>query len=176
MLPLDDPRWRELRGGYRVPYDASSALRRLERGEEVWEELWRELHHQGAVGEASYAVVPHLVRIAKRLPARDRNLYALASTIEVERHRKTNPPLPDWLAQAYRTAWQDLLELAIDDLRHVEDALALRSILGAVASAKGSLKLGALISRCDESEIDEILEEYDAWNAMANSAVRRPGR
>lgn len=164
MLPLDDPRWRELKGGYGVPYDASSALRRLERGGEAWDELWRELYHQGAVGEASYAAVPHLVRIAKRLPARDWNLYALAATIEVERHRKTNPPLPDWLAQAYRMAWQDLLELALDDLRHVEDALTLRSILGAVALAKGSLKLGAMISQCDESEIDEILEEYDAWS------------
>jgi|LAHU01.1.fsa_nt_gb N-acetylglutamate synthase-like GNAT family acetyltransferase len=40
------------------------------------------------VREAFYAAVPHLVRSSKSLPSRDWNLYALASRIEVERHRK----------------------------------------------------------------------------------------
>jgi hypothetical protein len=31
--------------------------------EPAWDELWEELHHQGDVGEASYASVAHLVRI-----------------------------------------------------------------------------------------------------------------
>jgi hypothetical protein len=37
---LSDPVWRRLEGGYRIPYDASRALARMERGESVWEELW----------------------------------------------------------------------------------------------------------------------------------------
>jgi hypothetical protein len=45
MLSLDDPIWRELRGGYGIPYDASQTLVRMEHGESVWEELWEELHH-----------------------------------------------------------------------------------------------------------------------------------
>lgn len=44
MLSLDDPRWKHLQGGDRVPYDASVALARLARGEDVWDELWQELH------------------------------------------------------------------------------------------------------------------------------------
>jgi hypothetical protein len=47
MLSLTDPIWRELEGGYRMPYDASKALAQMEGGESVWEELWEELHHQG---------------------------------------------------------------------------------------------------------------------------------
>ncbi len=166
MLPLDDPRWPELKGGYRVPFDASVLLARLERGEDVWDELWQKLYHQGDVREASYAAVPHLVRIAGRLPRRDWNVYTLASTFEIERHRKTNPPIPDWLAQAYQAAWENLLELAVDDLHRVDDRLTIRSIVGAVTLSKGDLKLGALIAHSDESEIDEMLERYDAWSEL----------
>jgi hypothetical protein len=34
----------------------------------------------------------------------DWNLYALVSTIEIERHRKTNPPIHDWLESSYKRA------------------------------------------------------------------------
>jgi hypothetical protein len=64
MLPLDDPRWRSYKGGYQAPYDASPGLRRLLADgpdEELWEEFWNELHHQGDVNQASYAAVPWLV-------------------------------------------------------------------------------------------------------------------
>lgn len=110
MLPLNDPRWKALHGGYRTPYDASVALARLERGEDVWEELWQELHHQGDVGDASYASVPHLVRICSALPERDSNLYELVSTIEVERHRRSNPQVPEWL-------WRDFQRRRVGDRR-----------------------------------------------------------
>jgi hypothetical protein len=70
MLALDDRKWKELLGGYKVPYDASHALRRLERGADAWKELWEELHHQGDLGEASYAAVPKLVRIVSKLRRR----------------------------------------------------------------------------------------------------------
>jgi hypothetical protein len=166
MLPLDDPRWNELLGGYQVPYDPSDALRRLENGEDVWHELWEELHHQGDVGEASYATVPHLVRIAKLLPRRDWNFYGLVSTIEIERHRKSNPPIPSWLAPAYTDAMRGVLELAVNDLPIVDNRDTVRSIVGAIALAKGELELGALISLSDDSEIDEVLNQYNAWSQV----------
>lgn len=92
MLSLGDPRWDELTGGYKVPYDPSAALSRLERGEVAWDELWEELHHQGDAGAALYAAVPHLVRIGRSSPKRDWNLYGLVSMIEIERHRKLTSP------------------------------------------------------------------------------------
>lgn len=166
MLPLTDPRWKALKGGYKVPYDASAPLARLEAGEDVWEELWQELHHQGDVGEASYASVPHLVRICGALPSRDWNVYALVSTIEVERHRKSNPPVPEWVRADYERALRDLLALGLSDLGRVEDALTVRSILGAVALARGALKLGAWIAFADESEIEEMLNDRQAWSEL----------
>ncbi len=51
MLSLDDTRWKDLRGGYGIPYDVSIALRSMQDGIDVWEVLWNELHHQGDVGK-----------------------------------------------------------------------------------------------------------------------------
>ena len=166
MLSLDDPKWKGLAGGYRRPYDASAPLRRLEGGEDVWNELWDQLHHQGDVGEASYAVVPHLVRIGALAESRDYNLWLLIATIEIERHRKSNPPLPDWLNESYSLAWENALRLAITDIVRATDAEIVRALLGAIAIGKGNLKLGALISHLDSSELDEILETYSAWSNL----------
>jgi len=116
MLPLDDPRWNDLQGGYRIPYDPTSALRRLDAGEDQqasWAELWAELH-QGDVGEASYASVPHLVRILERGDL-DWNGYALIATIDIERRSRPNPPIPDWLAPSYHAAWQEVTGVALRD-------------------------------------------------------------
>ncbi len=164
MLPLSDPVWKTFKGGYRVLYDASVALARLEAGEDVWDELWQELHHQGDLGEASYASVPHLVRICAARRTRDWNVYALVATIEVERHRRSNPPIPEWVRADYEKALTELLALGLSDLGRVEDAMTIRSILGVVALAKGALELGAWISFADESEIQEALEEHLGWS------------
>ena len=84
-MEFDDPQWDRLQGGYRIPYDPRNALRALEQGngtEAAWQELWNELYHQGDVGEASYAAVPHLVRIHALRGVPDANTYALVALIE----------------------------------------------------------------------------------------------
>jgi hypothetical protein len=171
MLAYNDPKWRELKGGYKILYDPTPALKQLERGTDAasaWHELWEELHHQGDVGEASYAAVPHLVRIHQATHSLDWNLYALASTIEIERHQKTNPPLPDWLAKSYHEAWATLLGLAIDDLKQANDDISTRALLGAIAIGKGMLKLGDVISTFTDDELLEILDQYCSWTELYN--------
>ena len=96
-LDFNDERWAGLVGGYRTPYDPRPALRSLEERkgvEEAWHELCTELYHQGDVGEASYAAVPHLVRIYEEQGIPDWNTYALAATIEEARQVGKNPHLP----------------------------------------------------------------------------------
>jgi hypothetical protein len=169
MLDCDDPKWKVLNGGYKMPYNPTSALTNLENDKNVeaaWDELWNELHHQGDVGEASYAAVPHLVRIQKQNGNLDWNLYALVSTIEIERHRKSNPNLPHWLEASYFEAWDVLLELGIADLQKTKDEITIRAILGTLALSKGMTKLGALISTLDESEIAEYIDEHLAWSEL----------
>jgi hypothetical protein len=161
---LDDPRWKELHGGYRVPFDASVPLRRMEAGEEVWAELWDGLHHQGDVGIASYAAVPHLVRLAGQ--QRDWNLYALVGVIEVERHRKGNPAVPDWLLADYEQAWRDLTVLALRDLAGPCDSSLVQSALSVLALSKGLTQFGAVLLHLDESEIRELAEERLGWSEL----------
>jgi len=168
MIVFDDQRWEGLEGGYRIPCDPRPALRVLEARDDpdVWHQLWEELHHQGDVGEASYAAVPHLLRIQAQRSSVDWNVYALISTIEIERHRRGNPPIPNWLSESYRAAWDRVLELGTRDLGRTDDPLAVQAILGALALAKGELKLGAFIAESDSSEIDALLEERSAWSEL----------
>jgi hypothetical protein len=166
MLALTDKRWQQLHGGYRIPFDASAPLIRLEASQPVWDELWENLHHQGDVGEASYAAVPHLVRIAQGIAVRDWNTYALVALIEIERHRKSNPPLPAWLQPDYEAAWQNVAALALKDLATSDDPLTVQSALSVVAAARGQLKLGALLCHFDDSEVAELAEEKLAWSEL----------
>lgn len=164
MLKLDDSRWAGLEGGYGIPYDARPVLARLEVDTDlapVWEELWENLHHQGDVGEASYAVIPHLARIAASRNVRDWNLFALAGTIELERASHDNPGLPAWLEQSYESAWEQLFELARGELARADDSVTLRCLLATIAIAKGDHRRGKVLLDFDDEELDEILGEYE---------------
>lgn len=166
MLCLADEKWKGLHGGYRIPYDASVPLRSLQDGIDVWDGLWNELQHQGDVDVASYAAVPQLVRIADESAFRDWNFYGLVATIEVERHRKGNPAIPEWLKADYDAAFARASALAILDLGSKPASDTTRAILGVLALAKGELKLGAMLSGLDASELDEWLEERLGWSKL----------
>jgi hypothetical protein len=167
IIPLFDVKWKKLNGGYKTPYDPSNAIINL--GNEktlysAWEELWHELHHQGEVGEASYAAVPHIVNSAMKMKVRDWNVYSLISIIEIESHKKSNPKIPDFIGKEYYESIDLLANVAIKDLEKESDLLTIQSILGFLALKKGHLKLGALITTLDSSEINEIVENYFPWN------------
>jgi hypothetical protein len=168
-----EPNWTETQGGYRLPYDPRPAIERLrqdplDRG--ALDELWNELHHQGDVGEASYAALPLLVDACAAGP-RDRRFYALVATIEVERHRAANPRLPEWLAAAYAEALRRAKGLAPIDLADTADRLVARSAMAVVTLARGDLELGALLAHLDENEIGELLEQFLAWDELCRPAV-----
>ena len=162
---MGPPSWQELCGGYRTPYDPRQAIHRLRDApldEETWTELWDELHHQGDVGEASYAAVPLLVEACWDAP-RDWNVYALVATIEVRRQRTDNPALPSWVRPEYEAALSKLATLALADLERAADPLVIRSAMSIVALARGDRPLGALLAWTESSEIEEILDEVISW-------------
>ena len=101
----------------------------------------------------------------------DWNLFALTATIEVERHRKRNPSLPEWLIDDYKSAWRKLDQLALVTLGKTTDTETLQSTLAVLAIARGNLKLGALIIHLDDSELDEILEQYLDLNEFYDEAA-----
>jgi hypothetical protein len=157
-----------MQGGYRMPYDPRPAIAEVARApleQAAWDELWNELHHQGDVGEASYASVPLLVE-ACQSGARNENFYGLLATIEVERHRRSNPELPEWLAESYPRALLRARALALADLANAIDRHAARSAMAVVALASGDTELGALLAHLDSDQIGELLETFMDWGDL----------
>jgi hypothetical protein len=139
MLSMDDDRWAQLFGGYRMPYDPRPLLAKLEAGKDtegVWHGLWDELHHQGDVGEASYAAVPQIVRIYRHHDVVDWNTYAIVAIIDLARGRGKNPVVPQWLEEGYFAAIRELADLGRADLSCAQDAEELRAILAVIALSR----------------------------------------
>lgn len=162
-LTLDNPIWKTLEGGYRrIKYDASVALRKLERAEdfrqvnEIYEDLWSSLHHQGDIGLASYYAVPHLVQMAFNSKLIDSNVLSLVSVIEIQRH-KGNPKLPNALLPYYQQSLLTLGELAKFSMTKNWDLSLASSALAAIAISKGQFKLADAIMML---ESDDVLDEF----------------
>jgi hypothetical protein len=146
-----------------VRYDPRDALRALEEGSNVataWEELWNELHHQGDVGEESYAAIPHLVRIHELRGVADWNTYGMVGVIEEARRARPNPELPAYLQPANDDAWRGLVRIVLKELEAATDPTLVSSIIGVVATAKGERYLARFASDYVESERKEILESW----------------
>ena len=163
MLDFEDNRWNDMQGGYRVAYDPRPALARLEEGRDIeaaWKELWNELHHQGDVGEASYAAVPHLLRIYESGEEAHWNTLALVGLIELLRGKGRNPDVPPFLQDSYQAAWKKVPVLAIRDLELARDKATLQTALGTLALARGLPGAGHVLLMYTEDELHEIIERH----------------
>ena len=103
VLGLDDPRWSQLDHAYGPAGNIPDLLRAVERGEqELWDELVPCLCHQGTVYTASYAAVPHIVRIGVAEPLAEQILFwSFVGAVAVSREAG---PVPDDLRLAYEEA------------------------------------------------------------------------
>jgi hypothetical protein len=117
------------------------------------------IRHQGDIGDASYAAVPHLVRIHAARGIPDWNTYALIATIDDARRNRRNADLPSDMRDAYEAAWRQLLELGLRELEGAEDPTLVTSIIAVLAIGKGQLSLGRLPIAFTEDERQEILAE-----------------
>lgn len=68
--------------------------------------------------------------------------------------------------QSYQEAWRQVPEIAAADLARECDEFTVRAILGVLALAKGELKLGALLSTADSSEVEEWVEQRLGWSEL----------
>jgi hypothetical protein len=141
MLNLDDQRWQNLEGGYRTRFDPRAMLSKLEVNndtEAVWQELWDGLHHQGDVGAASYAAVPHLVRIYRKRGVIDWNTYAIVAVIELARGDGKNPEVPKYLDEDYFQAIRDLAQVGAVEVLQTKNPEVVRAILSILAISAGA--------------------------------------
>jgi hypothetical protein len=167
MLPLNDLKWQSYKGGYRVPYDASSALRWLLTygpTDETWEELWTELHHQGDLEQASYAAVPWLVEFIRRSPKLDWNALALIATIELERDQNDNPDVADELAADYNAAIHSLPEVLGSHPDTSWAELAVRPAVACIALARGQRWFARAYFELDRDTAGRWFSEEFGWD------------
>jgi len=169
QLSLSNPIWQQVNGAYGVTYDASKALKRLEAAKnganlsKIWEELWVELHHKGAVGLASYLVVPQLIRIASEKKLTDWNIPALCSTIEQQRVLGSeNPRLPSDQNDAYFNALDEMKVMALKVVNDDDASDLSRTVaMSAIATANGQFQLGkAILQFADEDLLKEFLIQF----------------
>jgi hypothetical protein len=145
MLDLDDPRWKNYKGGYGVKYDASVPLRRLYQegaSQKLWDELWEELHHQDGLGEASYAAVPHLLEFARRSKKLDWNVFGLICVIELARPENVKPPRE--VAADYHAAIDALPEVLGSHPDRKWNADLMQAAATCIALARGQRKFAEI--------------------------------
>ena len=157
MPDLGDDRWAQLTSGYRRAFDVRPLLRRVLAGDDssAWQELWEELYHQGDIGTASLAVVPHLVRVHAANELADWNTYAFVGAVELVRGVDLNPDVPAWLDEAYRQAWQDIVPLALQDLEKSREPSLVTSALGVIALARGSRLRAKVLLTFTDDELED---------------------
>jgi hypothetical protein len=145
MLPFSSARWRQLHQAHGSARDIPGLLahapverRPSHRPDTIWFELWSSLCHQGDTYSASYAAVPHLMRIA-RLPAfkyRYDPLLLIAS-IELARLEHRGPAIPEDLLDDYLRAVAEAREVAEATVDHAWDEESWTALAGSVAALRG---------------------------------------
>ena len=117
MLPLDSPRWNELKQAYGTAEDIPVLIQTLaaEPGPDHWNELWGYLCHQGSVYSATYAAFPHLVEIARSRPAGGR-LDLIHFLGFVAAHRDDTALLPEF-REEYERALPEAAGMCLAELR-----------------------------------------------------------
>ena len=113
------------------------------------------MHHQGDVGDASYAVIPELVRIHRNVSAADWNLYAMTAIIELARTEPHNPELPEWLREDYFRSIQELAQMGAKDILGTHEPDGARAILSVIAIAKGLRTHAKFLVAYSEDELSE---------------------
>jgi hypothetical protein len=166
-MELTDETWKRHEGGYRTLYDPSVPLRNLEQTtnpqelQNIFDELWNELHHQGDVGVASYLALPQLVRICKSKEIFDFNVLGLCCVIEQQRHLAPNPALPAEFSEYYFQGLLDLKTFVLARINKESDDSIYTIALATLATCSGRIKLGKAIMELEDQDImNEFLEQF----------------
>ncbi len=158
MIDLNSKKWNELRHAYGDASDIPELLRQLEDApypqnyqSEPWFTLWSALCHQYSVFTASYAAVPHLIRIAQNKERRlQLRFIDLIASIHCFRTAEGQDPIPDHIQKDYEFAIEQSLNLCYELIKESLNEDDLKGLLGSIATLKNYNKLGALIYELQE--------------------------
>ena len=165
MLSLDSPLWHGLMHAYGPAADTPRLLRQLEDlpksdgGSEPWHSIFSSLAHQGDVYPASFAAVPHVVRILGKAPAEaDAAFFHFPAWVEICRQHKS-VAIPEELEAPYFSALSQLPQLVAAAADREWTADFLRCALAATAAAKGSVHIAEAALELTPS----VAEDFLTW-------------
>jgi hypothetical protein len=172
LLPLDDPRWVRYRGGYnRVPVDVVSLIRRLQlegTSDQFWERVWGDLHHQGDVGEASYALVPYLVDHQARRRELDEQLFHYCVVIDLAQPENNNPPIPPELELSYALSLRKLPVIGAEQLSRGCSEAVVRGVAATTALAAGHRVLARAYLEFGRTDALDYLQSLNGYEPGPN--------
>ena len=73
-----------------------------------------------------------------------------------------NPELPADMREGYESAWRNLLDTGVRELREAEEPTLVCSIIGVIAIGKGQFTLGQLAVSFTEDERQELIAKVHA--------------
>ena len=155
-IDLDDRIWASLKGGYKIPYNASQPLKKLrdtnnpKETETLFKELWDNLHHQGDVGLASYLSVPQLVSICIDKNSLDWNFIGLCVLIENCRLNEKNPPIPEEYQEQYFESLTAFERYLLANFKNITSRNGVQRALALFATLNGQPELGRAIELFSE--------------------------
>jgi hypothetical protein len=164
MLPLQSERWSDLTHAYGDASNIPKLLIELESlpsevgyETEPYFSLWSALCHQGKIYTASFAAVPHIVRIMRNFPDRiPWTLFSLVASIEIARCSSTTPSIPPDLQADYARALAYIPELVAEAARLKWDHWYCLSALSAAAASKGFCEIAEAIQELDTETIQNL--------------------
>lgn len=165
-LSLNSPRWGELTHAYGQASDIPALLQELvtvppsDNDREPWFSLWSALAHQNDVYSASFAAVPHVIRVLATSPSTaDFSYFQFPAVVEAWRQQKS-VAIPEDLQANYFAALAALPLLVAQAADREWDGDFLACALSALAAAKGFGKVAEAVLEMTPNVADEFMEWF----------------
>jgi hypothetical protein len=164
VLPLDDPRWRELShrnwrdgslaGDPDAPFvpDVLARLYEAPHDTDLFSGMWPYLCSEGTTYAAAYAAIPHIVRIAATLDRESRADYLIfvgLAVIYATPESADAYAIKEYLRDSFSQAKREALPLILETLEVAEDGATVRYLLAGAAALSGHPRLGAAVEALD---------------------------
>jgi hypothetical protein len=128
--------------------------------------LWATICHQGTVYTASYAAVPHLVRLAAQAELDARvHLIDLITYIEMGRAGRSAPPVPAFLEAGYLAALEKLRGILAGCMGERWETRSACRLAAAVMALNGDPDVARYLS--------EVAQSYPACPSCAEGLFGR---
>ena len=164
MISLDSPEWASLKHAYGSASELPPLLRQLETlpssegNAEPWFSIWSALAHQGDVYSASFATVPHVVRVLATAPTAASFVYfQFPAWVEICRQRH-KLEVPENLSVDYFEALKMLAGLVCAASVREWDSDFLRCALSAMAVSKGFVLIAEAVQELDDDTAELLLK------------------